>query len=448
MTRIDIAEVLDRSPVTRFHWRVVVLGILIMTLDGYDIGVIGFIVPAIAADWGQSPAVFGPALASSLLGVAFGSVLAGLLGDRIGRRLTLVGVFAFGGACTLATALADGQVELMFWRFLTGIGMGGAIPNVIALTSELMPAARRTFLVVLVYSGAPLGATLSSLLAAHMIPAFGWESVFIVGGSLPFAIGALALFLLPESPRFLVARGRAPEKVRTLVRSIDPSVPVAADDSFFVREEVVRRARMAELFRHGRAAPTLLLWILFMGTQASVFFIGGWLASLLTQAGFTLPEALYSVSLFNFGALAGGLLGAWLSDQYAPERILAVAYVLAAASFAALGLTAGSAFATPALSFAVGASVVGASLCLGAMAAGYYPTDIRSTGLGWGLSIGRVGSIVSPLLGGAALGAGLSVAAILSAAAVPSLACFVSVLVLHRVKHSRAPVISQQPDTA
>ncbi len=438
MKKIDLAEVLDHAPVGSFHRRVVLLGVLIMLLDGYDIGVMGFVLPAVAADWDEPVAVFGPALSASLMGAALGSVLGGLMGDRIGRRSTLLALFLLGGAATLATTWASDRAELILWRFVTGIGMGGTVPNVIALATELMPVRRRALLVVLIYSGAPLGGSLGTLLAARIIPEFGWQSAFVVGGMLPFAIGVAAYIFLPESPRFLVTAGRPRKIVIALLRRLNPSLPSDDDGrELVVREEVVRGARVVELYRRGRGTTTALVWVLFIATHASVFFLVSWLASLLTESGFELQEALYRVSLFHFGALAGGVVVAWLSDRFGAERLLALTYFCAATVLTLLGVLLASRAAVPLLMFLAGATVIGSSLCLGALVATYYPTEIRSTGVGWGLSVGRLGSIASPLLGGAALAASWSPTGILVTSALAPLMCFVGTIALYRIRRER-----------
>ena len=434
MEKIYVADVIDRSPLGAYHWRIVLLGGLVMMLDGYDLAIMGTVVPAIAAAWNQPLSGFGLVFSSSFAGVAVGSAVAGMLGDRYGRKIALLTLFLFGAVGCFGSAFATDRATLLAWRVITGVGMGGVIPNIIALATEFMPAKRRTLLVVLTYSGAPLGSTLGAVLAARLIPALGWESTFVVGGVLPIFVALLVARMLPESPRFLVERmGRTREAYAVLTR-LQPGFSLREGQELAVHSTNIANASPVELFRANRGPATLLLWTLFIGTQSMVFFLASWLSSLLVRTGYALPDALYAVSLYHFGAFAGGLSVAWLSDRYSGERLLAITYAIAVACLIVLARITGSQGAVFILSFLTGAAVIGASLSLGALAATYYPTTIRSTGVGWGLSAGRLGAIASPLLGGAALSANWSVTGILSAVAIPASVCVIAVMMLKRNK--------------
>lgn len=429
--RIDVGKVLDDAPLTAYHWRIVLFGALMMMLDGYDLSVMGIALPAVSEAWKVDPSLFKWSLSASLIGVGVGSVISGFMGDNLGRRRTLVTMYVLGSLACLGTVTAIDVPQLVVWRFLVGVGMGGAIPNVISLVSELMPARRRPLLIVLVYSGAALGGALGSLLASVIIPAYGWTSVFYVGGLLPLLIAAMVWLAVPESPAFLIAKGRLNPHAASTVLRLRPGFAVADAQRLFVGDRPTHaKTGLAALFSEGRAASTTLIWTLFICTQAMVFFVQSWYVTLLTRGGHALEGVLRTFSLWDFGALIGGVALAWMASRFSLERLLSMAYCVAAACLFALGTLKELSTLTSIVTFLTGFSVVGASFCMGALAAGYYPTAVRATGVGMGLGVGRVGSIVSPILAGSALAAGWSNDQIFMAAMVPAAVASIAVLVL------------------
>jgi len=441
-----VTAVIDEAPIGSLHWRIFLICAAIMSLDGFDLGLLGFVVPAMAADWSLPPASFAFALSASLIGVAFGSTIAGWIGDRFGRRTALLWMFIIGAAGSLLTALCTDLTALSICRFITGFGMGGAIPNVIALVTEFAPKRRRSFLVVMVYSMAALGSTGASVIAGPLIAQWGWQSMFVVGGVLPLVVGAVAFFALPESVKFLIVSGRQPQTAADLLQRLSGR---AADDSALVKALQVPLPAAAQaqaiqssstlLFAGWLRWATPLLWIAFIGTQALVFFNSSWMPTLLREAGFPLQVAIQATGLFHFGSVFGGLATSWLAARYPLSRLLALLYLLATLSLLALGAEVNSVTAAYVLAFCVGFGVVGASFCLGAFASSCYADTVRARGVGWGLGIGRIGSISSPLLGGAALAAGYTVDSIISTLAVPAAICCVVMLLITRLQPAQKP---------
>ncbi|NBY62652.1 MAG: MFS transporter [Betaproteobacteria bacterium] len=417
----------------------VAFGAIMMMLDGYDLSAMGLAVPAIAEAWAIEPSSFRWALSASLMGVGVGSLLAGLCGDRWGRRATLTGMFGFGAMACLGTVFATNVNELVFWRFLVGIGMGGAIPNIIALVSELMPAKRRPLMIVLVYSGAAVGGGLGSLLASVIVPLYGWQSVFMVGGILPLVVALFVFKALPESPAFLIANGRRDPQASATILRLRPDFPKDQTERLsFVDSGLGLRPGVGALFGKNLGIATLLFWTLFICTQAMVFFIQSWYPTLLTRNGYDIETALQIFSLWDFGALTGGIVVAGLASHFKLEKLLSFAYLLAALCLGMLSLDIQNTTVTQILTFATGFSVVGASFCMGALAAGFYPSEIRATGVGWGLGVGRVGSISSPLIGGAVLAAGWTNSEIFTTAMLPALIASISVFALSLLIQKRS----------
>jgi len=438
-SEISVSKVIDEAKLSNYHFQVVAFGAIMMMLDGYDLSAMGLAVPAIAEAWAIEPSSFRWALSASLMGVGVGSLLAGLCGDRWGRRATLTGMFGFGAMACLGTVFATNVNELVFWRFLVGIGMGGAIPNIIALVSELMPAKRRPLMIVLVYSGAAVGGGLGSLLASVIVPLYGWQSVFMVGGILPLAVALFVFKALPESPAFLIANGRRDPQASSTILRLRPDFPKDQTERLsFVDSGLGLRPGVGALFGKNLGIATLLFWTLFICTQAMVFFIQSWYPTLLTRNGYDIETALQIFSLWDFGALTGGIVVAGLASHFKLEKLLSFAYLLAALCLGMLSLDIQNTTVTQILTFATGFSVVGASFCMGALAAGFYPSEIRATGVGWGLGVGRVGSISSPLIGGAVLAAGWTNSEIFTTAMLPALIASISVFALSLLIQKRS----------
>ncbi len=432
---LDVSEVLDRAPVNRFHGRVLALCAFSLVVDGFDLLAMSAAAPAVAAKFQVAPAAFGPVLSASLFGAAIGGVFSGPIGDRIGRRPLLIGMFFLAAIVTAATALCTSLDGLIVFRFLTGLFIGGAVPPALALAAEYYPASRRQLLLIIMVGGAPLGSALASLSAPSLIARFGWEGIFVVGGVLALACALLLAVALPESLRFLVLKRAARDRITAILAKLAPTVPVAADQTISVREEGSVSAKA--LFNDGRARATFLLWVVYIGSQAQLYFLGSWLPILFRESGLSMATALYGTMAHQAGGVIGSVAFGFWSDRIAPERVMAWMYALAIVSIPLLGLSTGTLPLLFVLAILSGVGAVGVQSCVHAFAATFYPTLIRTTGVGWAASVGRLGAIVSPLLGGLMLGAGWPVPKILLAVTAAPIMCLVAVETLRRLR-SRA----------
>jgi len=379
--------------------RVPILCALVAMLDGFDTQAISYVAPSIAEAWKLDVAALGPVFALGLLGLTIGAFTLSPLADRYGRRtVILISVLTFA-VFALLTSRAQSLGELAVYRLLTGIGLGGAMPNIIALTDEHAPAHRRATLVTAMFCGFPLGATLGGFLSAPLIQSYGWQSVFVIGGLMPLALMP-ALLLLPESMR-------------------------QASDGTARRQ----RFPVLELFAEGRARRTSLVWVAFFMNLLVMYFLTNWLPSLLRLSGMPLSTAIWSTALLNLGGAAGGLVLGQLVDRFNPYVVLGAAYAGAAVCIVAI---AGSGAGPALLVFALlaGFGISGAQIGLNAVTAASYPTAIRATGIGWALGVGRVGSIVGPTAGGILLGAGWTTQSLLFAAVAPALIASAAVFAL------------------
>lgn len=426
----DAAAAIDKAPFGRAQMRVVLLCAIVAMLDGFDTQAIAFVAPVIAQAWGLPVSAFGAVFGAGLAGLMVGALAFGPAADRWGRRRVIIATTVLFGVLTLLTALSESLATLLVLRFLTGLGLGGAMPNIIALTAEYSPARSRATMVSLMFCGFPLGAVLGGLLASRMIPALGWESTFWLGGALPLLLAPVLAAWLPESIRFLAARGTSHDRLRAMLTSIIGAQRAAAV-TFEGESAQAPGTAVSKLFGKRRTASTLLLWLVFFMNLLLLYFLVNWLPALLRQAGVPLDKAIVSTALLNLGGIAGALTFARLIDKLGASRVLPAAYAAAAAATVAIGRGTGADFATlMALVFVAGFCVIGAQISINALAANTYPTEMRSTGIGWALGIGRAGSIVGPVVGGLLVGMGLAFEELFAVAAVPAVIAGVAVMLL------------------
>jgi AAHS family 4-hydroxybenzoate transporter-like MFS transporter len=399
---VDVAEFIDAQPVGGFQIRLLLTCAAVLFLDGFDTQAIGFVAPVLAQEWSMSKGALGPVFSAGLFGLMIGALLFGPLADRIGRKkIIILSTLAFGiGA--LVTAFVQDVSTLIIIRFLTGLGLGGAMPNAIALTSEFNPRRRRSTMVMIMFCGFSVGAALGGLLAAALIPHFGWRSVFVVGGVAPLLLAPILALKLPESVRFLALAGRADGRVAQLLGFINPKKVFTPSTRFVVDEPELAGMPVMHLFMGGRTLATLLLWIVFFMSLLDLYFLSNWLPTVLNDLGASVSGAAAIGSMLQVGGVVGTFALGSIIDRFS-FRALAMVYFIAVFAVGAIGQLGHSVTLVTMAIFAAGFCIVGGQIAANALAAGFYPTSVRATGVGWALGIGRVGSIVGPLVGGALL---------------------------------------------
>jgi AAHS family 4-hydroxybenzoate transporter-like MFS transporter len=356
-----------------------------------------------------------------------GALVCGPLADRFGRKpVLIVCAFTFG-VCSLITATADSLQELMLFRLMTGFGLGGAMPNTIALTSEYSPKRVRATAVMLMFCGFSIGAAIPGFVAGPLIERHGWQSMFIVGGVLPCIIAVVALFLLPESIRFLIVRGGDRRKIVGPLSRIAPGSTF--DDRLkFVSGEPATQSGIRNLFTAGRSGLTLLLWAMFFMNLLDLYFLNSWLPTLLSDVGIGLDTASRITSLLQVGGTCGALLLGRLMDRLLSFRVLAATYIASGVSIFFIGQVGASVSLLAMAVFAAGFFVIGSQTSSNALAAEFYPTAIRSTGVGWALGIGRVGSIIGPTFGAMLMTPGSDSRHVFWAASIPPVIAMLAAL--------------------
>jgi len=434
---LTVNDVIDSRPVSGFQATTILLCGLVLLLDGFDTQAMGFLVPPIAEELGIPLSAFGPVLSAGLFGLMLGAMGSGPIADRWGRKWAIIVSALVFGSFSLLTPQADTVGALVTLRFLTGLGLGGAMPNVVALASEYAPKRLQPILVTLIFVGMGGGAVLASLVGQALIPIWGWRSVFYVGGVLPIALALLLVKVLPESVRFLTARGGDPRHVKAIMRRIAPDL----GDTPLAPMPPDRHTGVAvtHLFTEGRAMGTLLLWVPFFMNLLILYFILSWLPSLLRQAGMPVSAGITAVMSFSIGGIVGTILqgplmkGAGIFPAILGEFLASLGLViLASLIFANFPVM-------MAVTFMLGVTVQGTQAGINALSAMYYPTVIRSTGVGWALGVGRIGSIIGPFIGGLMLAAQWTPQQIFMAGAVPALCAAAAVIASVKLLGNASP---------
>lgn len=430
---VDVSQLVDASPLGLY--RVVILVVLGLTvlIDGIDVQAMGYVAPAIISDWGIDRAALGPVFGAGMTGMLVGSLVLSLAADRFGRRPVVLGATLWFALCMLLTTRVSTLGQLLQIRFVTGLGLGAIMPNGVALAGELSPRRNRNTLMMLVSCGFTVGAVIGGLLAAAIIPLWGWRSVFYVGGIFPLLLAALMYRFVPESLQFRVLKRRDLDAVRADLRRIAPGARLDQEARLIISDRELPGVPVAELFRHGRAAMTLLLWLIFLFNLVILYFLSNWLPTIATGMGLSTSSAVLVGTALQVGGVAGTLLMGPLIDRRGFIVVLLPIFIVATLSIALIG--------RPGLSFAAlcsavivtGFCIVGTAPALVALAADSYPMPLRATGMGWCLGVARIGSILGPVLGGALIGLHWTNSELFSALALPAIGCALLLFVLGRL---------------
>ena len=433
----QIEKLVDDQKIDGFNINLLIWSFLAMFGDGYDISALSFAAPELARDWNLDPALFGPAFSASLFGILFGAPLLGYFGDRYGRKPAIISGCVIYGLCTLALVWTSNLHQVIVLRFLTGIGIGGLMPNTIALNSELSPKRFRATLTVLMFTGITLGSGTPSVISAWLLPRYGWEILFLVGGLVPLLVACCLVFALPESVKYLARfPGRRAELLK-VARKLRRDL-IIGDDAEFHSAPAPEHTGigMKAIFSGGLAFITPLLWLCFGTALMANYFLNSWMPLLFESNGISPQKAAIATGFYHVGGTLGGIMISVLLDRFGIV-VIAALFALACPAVAAIGIENLPFGLLTLMTTAAGVTVLGAQFGNNACAGLLYPTTFRSKGVGWAFAIGRFGSIAGPLLGGVLIGMNLSMQTLFLAGAVPMLAGTVAAALLARLCYVR-----------
>lgn len=423
---VNVQALLDSQAFGSYRWLVFILCFLIVLLDGFDTAAIGYVAPSLMREWGVAKPDLGPVLSAALFGLAAGALSSGPLADRFGRKRILVGSVLLFGLGSLASWLASSLQMLGWLRFLTGVGLGAAMPNAVTLISEYAPARQRAMLTNAMFCGFPLGASLGGFVAAWMIPEWGWRSVFLLGGILPLLLVVVLVLALPESVRYMVSNGWPGERIRAVLLRI-AGAEAASGDRYVLEESGAgpggaegKGSGIGIILSRPHRVGTLMLWLAYFMGLVVFYALINWMPVLFREIGMAPRTATLIAALFPLGGVAAVLFG-WLMDRCNPNYVVALGYGLTALSVWGIGQFPASLGWLMAMVFVAGVMLNAAQSSLPALAASFYPTRGRATGVAWMLGIGRFGGIAGSFLVAGLVAQALDFMQILSVLAVPAL---------------------------
>lgn len=400
---VDVQQFLNEHRFSPYQWGIFALSFLIVLMDGFDTAAIGFIAPSLISEWGIDKPSLAPVLSAALFGLAFGALGAGPLADRFGRKWLLIGSVVVMGGASLISATATNLTELEIFRFITGLGLGAAMPNAVTLMNEYCPDNKRSFITNSMFCGFPIGSAFGGFFAAWLIPHYGWRSLLILGGVVPLLLVVVMFFVMPESVRFMVVRGAPVERIRKVLTRISAD---AARAKTFVMGEVKGALASPEQGKTGLAlilsrryiVGTVMLWLAYFMGLVIVYGLVNWMPVLFKEAGIESSQAAVIAALFQLGGI-GAIFFGYLMDRFNANRIIAAGYFLTCLAVSLIGQVVGSPpLMLAAAVFFAGLLMNAAQSSMQALAAAYYPTAGRATGVAWTLGIGRFGGIAGSFL--------------------------------------------------
>jgi AAHS family 4-hydroxybenzoate transporter-like MFS transporter len=426
---INVEDLVDEQKIGKFNLGLLFWLFLVMLLDGFDITAAAFAAPELVKAWGIPRSALGPLLSASLFGILVGSLAFGYIGDRYGRKTgTIISCFVFG-LFSLMAVWATSLNELTILRALAGIGIGGIFPNAVALSAEYAPKRLRATMIILMFTGNTFGAALPGVISVWLVPQYGWQVLFLIGGIIPIVLAVCLCFALPESIKFLALNERHKERTIQMLRRLKPDFVFNENDRFVTHEAVGSKFRISQLFEGKFALATPLLWLVFALNLMVFYFINSWMPTLVAAADVPASRGAIALTMFQLGGTCGGLALSRMVDRYGLKPIYGM-FLIAVPVVASIGYLATS---SPVLlmfaAFLAGFCVLGVQFGLNATPGMIYPTSCRANGAGFAFGVGRLGAVLGPLLGGLLISLQLPIQKLYIAAAAPmvigAFACYI-----------------------
>ena len=398
MQNINAVDLIDKVPLNKHHKILVFWCAVIMLFDGYDLVIYGSVLPHLMLEWQLSPQTAGLLGAASLMGMMLGAVTLGMAADKFGRKNIIIACTILSSLAVTMNGFAHDTTTFFICRLLTGVGLGGAVPNLVTIIKEMAPGSHRNRLINLVLAFYGVGAILSGLAGLFLIPVFGWQATFWIAGTCIFLI-PLMYKTFPESISYLIHKNRQIDVISTL-KKLNPNHKHENSMHYVVDMTAnTQKIPVLGLFTEGKTVRTLLIWSGFAMVMLMVFGLNTWLPKLMNVGGYSLGSSITFLVTLNIGAILGTLIFGILADKWGSKPTLIFGYLLASASISCLGFHP-PAFVLSILLVIAGGATVGSMSVIHTLAADFYPANIRSTGVSFAAAMGRFGAISGPLFGG------------------------------------------------
>ncbi|WOE30861.1 MULTISPECIES: MFS transporter [unclassified Acinetobacter] len=399
---VSVNDVINKATFKPFHLKIILWCLFIVLFDGYDLAINGVVLPLLMQEWNMTAVEAGMLASTALAGMMFGAMSFGMLADRIGRKKVIMICVTLFSGFTFWGGFASNPTEFAVLRFIAGLGIGGVLPNLVALTSEYAPQRLKSTLVTTMFSGYAVGGIMAALCGSWFTASFGWQIMFYIAG-IPLIFLPLFWKFVPESLTYLVKEQKLKD-ARHFLQKVEPTIQLKADTQLVLSStDQTQTASVKALFTENRAGGTVLFWVAFFMCLLMLYALGSWLPKLMMAAGYSLGSSLMFLLALNIGAVIGTIGGGILADRFDFKPVLISMLTVGVLSLVGLGFNSPQ----PVIYLLVGlagASSIGSSILLYSYVAQYYPVAVRSTGIGWASAVGRTGAIVGPIVIGMLLG--------------------------------------------
>ncbi|AWL28753.1 MFS transporter [Acinetobacter defluvii] len=426
MQTIDVNAVIDRDKLSPLQWLVFFLGFLVFFCDGLDTGIIGFVAPSLLEAWGITKPQLAPVLSAALVGMSIGAIISGPLADKFGRKKVIVSTTLLFALFTILCGFATSTNDLMIYRFITGIGLGAAMPNISTIVSEYMPSKRKAFLTGIAGCGFMLGISCGGVLSAFLLESLGWAKVIIIGGVIPVILAIVLMLKLPESTQYLVKKNQTAqaksilEKIQGQAFASDVQFRLAATETNNTAESPVKQVLGKYLW------GSSMLWLCCFMSLLVFYLLTSWMPTILKTAGFSTQQFSLIAAIFPFGGVIGATIMGYYMDKTNPTNVIKYSYLLAFLLFLLTGFVSSNILLFGISIFLIGALLAGAQSSLLPLSAMFYPSTCRAVGVSWMHGIGRVGAILGAFFGSLIFTFELSLSGIFYVLAIPTLISFIA----------------------
>jgi AAHS family 4-hydroxybenzoate transporter-like MFS transporter len=444
--QVDVAEFVSSRGMGGYQILIFLLCLTVVVFDGYDTQAIGYVAPYMLKELNLTRAQLGPIFSAALIGSGVGALLAGPIADRVGRKPVIIAAALTFGVFTYFTALSTGVTELLVYRFLAGLGLGGALANASALVVEYTPRRRQVTAVLWLFLGFSLGSMIGGFLSSIIIGFIGWRSIFYIGALVPVLMAPVLWIWLPESIRFLTLKQGNNDAAGAILKRVDPSYQPEEGAVYVINETRGKDFPVKQLFQEGRSLGTLLMWTVSFMSLFAIFFLQNWLPTIAADAGMKIEQAVLATTMIQVGSIVCSFVIGWPMSRFGQAPVLGVMYFIGWLAISAIGFTLTEGSVLMLVCFVVGCCIAAGQNGINALTSTFYPTVMRVTGVGWTQGIGRLGAILSPFLGSAMIAWKYPHAPMFLVVGVPSLLASIAFAVLAmKYEAARAPTGVKPP---